>query len=59
MEESRYLRLTDKPAVRSIEMWPGIFVDLDANNEPVGIENVNGGDVIDVETLDLGDGPRF
>ena len=33
-----YLRLTDRPIVRTIDTYPTVMVDVDADGQPVGVE---------------------
>lgn len=36
--KASYYKRTDKPIVKTVERIPGLFIDLDADGEVVGVE---------------------
>ena len=48
-----YIRLTDTPSVESEEIVPGVVLDLDQDNQIVGVEIEDAGKRIDLSRLEL------
>jgi len=44
--DALYLRLAEGPAAETVEVTPAVYVDLDGDGRPIGIEFVNGADFL-------------
>lgn len=51
--DSVYIHLTEKPGVEAHEVAPGIVIDFDEKEKPVGIDIENAKNVIDLSTIDI------
>jgi uncharacterized protein YuzE len=49
--DALYLHLNEAPIVSSEEVRPGVILDFDRNNQVIGMEILNVGTRIPVETL--------
>lgn len=52
--DSLYIDLIERPSVESIEVAPGVVIDLDADGRAVGIDIDNASQVADLTRLDAG-----
>jgi uncharacterized protein YuzE len=52
--DSLYIDLIDRPSVESIEVAPGVVIDLDADGQAVGIDLDHASRVADLTRLDPG-----
>ncbi len=50
--DSLYIHLVERPGVEAREIAPGVVVDFDADEKPVGIDIEHAQNILDLTTLE-------